>query len=354
MSVLPRNTYVDILKSLLVFSVVMTHTAAAMKAGEQLYCGKYSFLPFLCPFDMPLFMAISGYFFYFSCRKRSWQEILVNRFSAIMVPCVLWNWIVQLTRGGLDHHCSALTWFPCGIWFLWSLLGCCALTLILHTVLGSKCWLGALGLVGASFFIGKDNYNIGYMFPFFFLGYLTSRWSLLKHFRWWHGALALMILCELYAMLGTPFAKGSSVWVSHTYLFGPLGWRRHAELYLYRMSLGFFGCIGFSWLVAVLCRCCRRLPELFSPCRAVYRVLLAIGKYSLAMYCIQSLLVETFLKRLIRVLVFHQGYNPLTAHPDLFFALLLPGTAILFLLLCLVVHRVLSRSKRVSRLLFGK
>lgn len=349
-----RNTYVDILKGLLIFSVVINHSALALKAGEHLSIGPYSFLPYFCPFDMPLFMAIAGYFFYFSCRKRTWQEILVNRFSMILIPCVVWNWLVQLTRVAMDHHCSTLGWLPGGIWFLWSLLGCCALTVLLHNVLGSKGWIGALVLVGASFFIGKDNNNIGYMFPFFYMGYLTSRWELLKYFRWWQGALALVILAGLYALLGTPFTKGWSIWISHTYLFGPMGLQRHAELYLYRMGLGFFGCIGFAWFVSVLCRCCRRLPELCSPCRAVYRALLALGEYSLAVYCIQSLLVETILKQAMLSLISHLGYNPLTEHPGLFFSLILPGTTVVLLLLCLGVHRVLSRRETVSRLLFGK
>lgn len=349
-----RNTYVDIIKGLLISSVVITHVAGAMKAGEQLSCGPYPFVPYLCPFDMPLFMAISGYFFYFSCCKRSWQEIALNRFSMIFVPWVVWCWIVQLVWLGINHHCSSLKWMPVGIWFPGSLLGCCALTVLLHCVFGAKGWVGALGVVFLSFFIGQDVYNIGYMFPFFFLGYLTARWSLLVRFRWWHGVFSLIIFSALWSLLGTPISENWSIWKSHTYLFGPFGPQRHMELYLYRMGIGFFGCVSFAWIVSLLCRCCRRLPELSSSCMVIHRFLLALGEYSLAIYLIQSVLVEAFLKKMMISFVCYMGYNPLLMHPTLFFYVILPGTTIVFLLLSLGVHRILSRKKTLALIIFGK
>lgn len=355
MSTVARNTYVDILKGLLICSVVVTHTGGALRCGEHLSCGMLSFWPtMLRPFDMPLFMAIAGYFFYFSCCKRSWQEILINRFSMIFVPGVVWNWVMQILRVSIDHNCDPLGWWIGGIWFLWSLLWCCALTVVLHFCFGSRGWIGALALVGISFFIGHDDYNVGYTFPFFYMGYLTARWSLLSQFRWWHGVLALVVLAGFYTQLATPFAKNWSVWESHTYLLGPLGIQRHAELYLYRMGMGFFGCIGFSWLIWALCRLCHRLPELCAPCRSVYCTLLSLGEYSLAVYCIQSLLVEKILKQMMQILVHRLGYNPLLEHPMLYFSIILPGITVFFLLLCLLVRRYLSRRKAISLILFGK
>lgn len=335
-------------------SVVFGHTATALKAGEHLSCGPYSYIPYMRPFDMPLFMAIAGYFFYFSCCKRSWQEILVNRFSMVFVPCVAWCWLGQIVRFGMHHHCSSLCLFPGGLWFLWSLLGCCAITALLHKGLDSKAWMGALAFVVLMFFIGKDSDNIGYMFPFFFAGYMTSRLSLLKHFCRWHGVLSLFVFCGCYSLLGTPFAEKWMVWDSHTYLFGPLGVQRHAELYLYRMVMGVFGSISFAWAVYLLCRCCCRLPEICLPCRGVYLFLLRLGEYSLAVYCIQSILVETLLNRAMLFVVHRLGYNPLTEHHALFFAVILPCAVIGFLLLCLAVHYVLSRRGHMARLLFGK
>lgn len=349
-----RNTYIDVLKGLLIFSVVMTHSAAALKIGMKFSLGPYPFIPYFIPFDMPMFMAISGYFFYSSCCKRSWQETVVNRFKMVFIPWIVWCWIVQLVRLGITHHFSSLKWMPVGIWFPGSLLGCCALTLLLHIALGRKGWLGALVLVGMSLFIGQDYYNIGYMFPFFYLGYLTSQRDLLSRFRWWHGALALVVYFGLQSMLGMPWAENCSIWKSHTYLFGPLGVLCHARLYLYRMSLGFFGCISFAWVIWVLCRCCRHLPQKSIACRAIHRFLLACGEYSLAIYLIQSVLVEEFLKKGFLWVVYHLGYNPVLESSSLFFFVILPGTTIIFLLLCLVVHRLLSGRKNVALILFGK
>lgn len=354
MSAPSRNTYVDVLKGLLMLSVVFGHTATALKAGCPCHCGPYSYVPYLRPLDMPLFMAIAGYFFYFSCCKRTWQEILTNRITMILIPCVVWCWGGQMVRLGLDHHFSSLSWLPGGLWFLRSLLGCSALTLLLHFGLEKRCLIGALALVAMSFFIGRDEYNIGYMFPFFFLGYLTSRCTLIPHFRWWMGLTALVCFAGCYTLLGTPFSQDWSVWNSHTYLFGPKGVQRHAELYFYRMAMGVFGSISFAWVVYLLCRCCHRLPEMCLPCRGIYRFLLRLGEYSLAVYCIQAILVETLLNRAMLVAVHRLGCNPLTEHQTLFFALILPCTAIVFLLLCLAVHYVLSRRTGMARLLFGK
>lgn len=352
MSAKPRNAYVDILKGLLMFSVVLGHTATALKSGMSVSCGPYPYVPYLRPLDMPLFMAISGYFFYFSCCKRSWQEIMVNRVTMVFIPCVVWIWMGQLVRFAVSP--TSLTWVPDGLWFLWSLLMCCGLTVLLHTALGTRCWLGALVMAVLMLFVEHDPYNVGYMFPFFFMGYLTSRWSLLSRFRWWMGALALIAFSGLYALLGTPFAACWSVWDSHTYLFGPMGVQRHAELYAYRMAMGFFGCISFAWVVALCCRACRRLPQLSAPCRGIRRFFIRLGEYSLAVYCIQSVLVEKLFSRTIKFSVEYLGGNPWSNQPVLFFSLILPGATIVLLLLCLGVHRVLSRLERVSRLLFGK
>lgn len=349
-----RNTYVDILKGLLMLSVVFGHTATALKAGIHFSCGPYPYIPYLRPFDMPLFMAIAGYFFYFSCCKRTWQEVLQNRTLMVLIPCMVWCWGGQAVRFGIYHHCSALSWLPGGLWFLWALLGCSALTLLLHVVLGKYGWMGAVALVAMSLLIGQDEYNIGYVFPFFFMGYLTSRLELIPRFRWWMGLLAIGSFAGCYAMLGTPFSKYWMVWDSHTYLFGPLGVQRHAELYLYRMTMGVFGSISFAWVVYLLCRCCRRLPEICLPCRGIYRFLLLLGEYSLAVYCIQSVLVETLLSGAMRLVVDHVGYNPLSENPAMFFAVILPCTVIAILLLCLAVHHGLSRREEMARVFFGK
>lgn len=349
-----RNTYIDILKGLLMLSVVFGHTATALKAGTHFSCGSYPYIPYLRPFDMPLFMAIAGYFFYFSCCKRTWQEILTNRITMILIPCVVWCWGGQMVRLGVYHHCLSLSWLPGGLWFLWSLLGCSVLTLLLHFGLEKRCWIGALVLVAMSFFIGRDEYNIGYMFPFFFLGYLTARLFLLKRFRWWLGVLALSAFVGCYSLLDTPFSEKWMVWDSHTYLFGPMGVQRHAELYLYRMTMGFFGSVAFAWLVSLACRWCHHLPEKSLLCRIIYRFLLALGEYSLAVYCIQSILVELILNRGWAAVVHRLGVNPLLAQPTLFFSLILPVTVVVALLLCLGVHWFLSLRKSVALILFGK
>lgn len=333
-------------------SVIFGHTATALKAGHSLNCGCYPYIPFLRPLDMPLFMAVSGYFFYFSCNKRTWQEILLNRATMVLIPCVVWGWIQQLLLFPL--HPDKLSWLPYCMWFLWSMLGCCVLTEILHITLGAKCWIGAMALTTLSLFISSDTSHIGYMFPFFFMGYMVSRWDLTKKFRWWHGVLASVIFIMFYAQLGTPFTESWSVWSSQTYLFGPLGVQRHAELYLYRMGMGFFGCLSFAWVIYMLCRQCHQLPKKYTICRRLYHLLLLLGEYSLAVYCVQTILVETVLLRGMYFTVRHLGHNPLLNNPTFFFAGILPCTVVTAILLCLGIHHLLARKKTLGKLLFGK
>lgn len=347
-----RNCYVDYLKAFLMLSVIMGHTATALSAGALdglpepwrtiPYAGRL--------FDMPLFMAISGYFFYSSCSRREFKDILYSRVSMVLLPCVVWCWIQQIID--FLRHPYALSWVPGGLWFLWALLACSLLTGVLHYAFGKKCWLGALFVMGVSLMVKSDPYNIAYVFPFFFGGYAVARYSLLSLMRNWIGAAACCLLILGYAVHFSGILPGYSVWRSHSYLFGPLGVEAHALRIAFRLYLGAVGCIAFPWLLYRVYAWFRRGNCRFPVC--CKKLLSDLGMYSLSFYCIQSIVVEYCLKNGMFYCSHRFSLPAPGDYACLFSCVCVPFCCVAMILCCRVVLWVIFRNVRCRVILCGK
>lgn len=93
-----RNVLIDVLKAYAIFLVVLGHVI-------QTFCPEWNTNPFelgIVMFHMPLFIAVSGYFFVKSAEKCSGWILIKKRFVQLMFPSLTLGFIECLVIGGVN------------------------------------------------------------------------------------------------------------------------------------------------------------------------------------------------------------------------------------------------------------
>lgn len=82
-----RNIYFDILKGIAIILVAYGHVLQTFNSNwESSIIGKTIYA-----FHMPLFMLISGYFFYPSVKKTDYNHFIKKRFIHLYLPSLMWG-----------------------------------------------------------------------------------------------------------------------------------------------------------------------------------------------------------------------------------------------------------------------
>ena len=117
-----RNLYFDILKGIAIILVVVGH------AG---YNSETVLWHFIYSFHMPLFMIISGWFFYYSFKKRTPIEIIKRRFTQLIIPTLFFScffWLIKYPSA--DQPNGIVSFYAVYIRTLWFLQACFYSTLL--------------------------------------------------------------------------------------------------------------------------------------------------------------------------------------------------------------------------------
>lgn len=275
-----RDNRFDNLKAFLIFSVMLCHLF-------ELFPGtlKYRIYIFIYAFHMPLFIFISGYFAKFNIK---------NILTKLLYPYVIFQVIYCLFTGNklqfLTPH-WILWYLMCLI--LWSLTLKLAdfkpyLLLVLSVVLAiSSGFFEAIGkpLSLARFFA---------FYPFFLLGYISKKKSLLsfdfkgKTLLGW-----LLLIVSFFATKAVlPYIKTSWFYHSESYLLS-------GETALFRgilLSIALLWSVGFLFVATS-----RKIP-----------VVTEIGRYSICVFLLHGLIVQGF-KLYYSPFVFSESINLLIA-----------------------------------------
>lgn len=353
-----RNEYADLLKGLLIFGVLTEHSGAAIAVPNMARIGViwYNMLPWI----MPLFMAISGYFFYFSAKKRSIKELFYNKVLCLLIPTIVWNYVGKFVYILMTLHkpfCMN-SWWPGGYWFLWSAMVCILLTMLIHYVgciSNRKIEFFFAGLICVCLhFIPEKSYHFAYMFVFFYGGYICNRFSLLSIFKPIHyvAFLIVAITCWLFSTY-SGYAADWYQWTSGCYVLGPRGWKYHLFYNLYRDAMGIMGSIGYAGVIFLLWNGKLQRIRNYPFISHILRLFLTLGKYSLAIYLIQGVLVEIVLWRIVGTLAYHCGGNILTEYPLIFKWFMAPAAAIVMGLLCLGIMQIILRYQMLRQIFLG-
>ena len=91
-----RNPFFDILKGYAIFLVVLGHVIQCFYPNWE----RNVLELFICSFHMPLFIAVSGYFFLNSVKRKTPCDFFKSKFQHLMIPSLTIGTINAVLYGG--------------------------------------------------------------------------------------------------------------------------------------------------------------------------------------------------------------------------------------------------------------
>ena len=275
---LMRDSRIDFYKGILMWCVVYGHTINALLGGSvHVPIWLHTFVR---TFDMPFFMILSGYFLKKSLERRGWWKVVLNRIYMIFFPTVIWTMLCCRVSFSMYY-------------FLWSVLASSAICLVgnkMSTWLPSRVSGAAefcvYGVVLVLLHVVKVPWNLFYLFPFFAIGYYMhdARFQLTRRAYYIVAACFVVLLC-FWENSYTPWKLGALAWKDN-----PMA----IFIYHYRFVLGIMG-------VYVMARIFDGVRMLLDDNCSLVRTVTEWGKETLALYILQSIVVERLLAMAIAV-----------------------------------------------------
>ena len=295
-----RDQYWDLLKGMAIVLMLIGHSIQCGN-GYEYYIERDFFdnttFKLIYGFHMPLFMFISGYFFYLSIQKRTLYEYLKKNILQIFIPIVSFGSITfiidNITRFTDFTIIAALKSYIVNIlstlWFLWAILLSSTLLSILN-----KCkldsWYVNLGIIVILYSIPDVYFIIAgfkYLYPYYFLAYKYHQYNVLKEIGLQYNLIIGIIATIVYVMLMIfCYTEHTYIYTSYTYIFqqGMIGFHLYNDLLRTLVGvLGIIGVLGIS----------RYLYQSYPYNSTFIRKLLTIlGVNSMGIYCFQDLIMK--------------------------------------------------------------
>lgn len=347
-----RNGLIDFLKGSAIFAVLWGHSIQYLSYGGCDFFKNKIFI-LIYSFHMPLFMFLSGYVFFWSCRKRDLKSIVLTRIRAIGIPMITWGTIsfVWNLKSNLSHN--ALTMLKLwaeevfGIWFLWSvlllsLLLACIYKLCVQKKIFVKYCLLLLATPVLILFPGRNNHL--FMYPYFLLGFFFNEKGIFEKNA--YKRLRAIFIIGWFVML--PFyEKKHYIYTSGVLPFDSgYGMAEQIKIDLFRYTIGFFGLIA----VIEFCKYCyNRIAR-----TTLSKMVEQAGRLSLDVYVLQGLFLEKVIARIFDKSVRIVGYNYLMGNQILFdfgFSLFCVIACLLFLTW---TARKIEKNAYLRYIMFGK
>lgn len=338
-----RNNYWDIIKGLAIILVVIGH-CIQYGSGQSYIDNRLFFdnpvFKIIYSFHMPLFIFVSGYFYESSLQKYSIKELIFKKLQAIAIPLISWggvDFVIFLLKNKDSLLLNPvwllkkLVWSMLNApWFLWVLLMCMVLAVILH-VLNNK-WFAFAFLFFVSFWL-PNSFNISkvcYLFPFFAIGQLANRKEIIQKLKDnTKGILTIFSISSVaYIILMLFFNRNSYIYTSGFSAIESGFSIRQVAIDIYRWAVGLAGITSVLTLVAIVYH------------RWRCKTLSFVGKQSLGIY-ITNIYVNLYL---LPVIVRKEG-------PIVWITLL---ETICVVLMCLLATMLLSCIKPTAFLFLGK
>lgn len=172
----------DIIKGISIFLVVLGHCLQTFVPDYQenhIFLGIYMF-------HMPLFIFISGYFFYPSVKKLSLKKFLIKKFFNLYLPSLFWGMFNIILMGGnklLNDDNIELSYISnllfTGAWFLTALFLICIIGAFIEHYNNTQkikiwgiCYL-IIYLLPPLWMVNE----IKFLIPFFIIGLLTKKYE---------------------------------------------------------------------------------------------------------------------------------------------------------------------------------
>ena len=293
-----RNITLDILKGFAIFCVVWGHFIQQGTLLSGIDCFNNPLEQFIYSFHMPLFMIISGYLMYQSINKRSIIQQWIHWCKNLVLPLVAWTilanlfiCIYQLMSAG-TLNLASLHYNQ--YWFIFSLLACGIIATLIKAIFKNSSVIFLLS--GGIIFLTTINiFNIGWMFPFFIVGYLLNKHSDKINSKLNTGVLVCLICFPILIMFynTSSFSYLSLMGISDfirgfMFQIPTEEWIIAITHNIYKILTGFAGC-GFMYGIA------KMMQKL--NLHTLTAALAWFGTYSLVIYFIQRIIIEILFGR---------------------------------------------------------
>ena len=324
-------------------------TFGIVSANENFDFFENNVFKFIYSFHMPLFMLVSGYLFFFSCKKRNLKELLVHRTQSILQPlimCTILNYFLTYSiinrslKGIIDGPwVSTLNIY----WFLWSVLSSSLALGIIYKVT-SKIAIRIFGLIIGAFFVSLfPNWELNiFMYPFFVIGFLFAQYreripSAILKMRY--------VFLVLFPIMLLFYEKKHYIYTS-----GIVPSNNVMEiLYIdgFRWAIGLAGSIFMLVVVELICKWIFfKHPKLANP-------IAVLGKKSLQMYCISVIILSFWLPVIYGKICRVVGTVSLVPNIYVYSFLFTPALAIIYSILIYYIVRFMEKTK-LSKIIFGR
>lgn len=271
-----RDKRIDFYKGMLMLCVVYGHAINSFLGPVQ--HSQLALHAFVRTFDLPFFMMLSGYFLKRSLERRSALNVALNRVSMILFPVAVWT----LLSGHVAVHRM--------YYFLWAVFASGMICIVVGKVcsFAPERWMKTFEfvlylLVTVLFHLVNVPWNLFYLFPFFAVGCLVRDATFkLPAGRYMIVAAVFVAGLCFWTTAWTPWRIGATAWGDN--------WRLIA-VYVYRFALGVAG-------VFVMARVFDAIRNMCGEESFFARKVTECGSETLALYILQSIVVERIIGRL--------------------------------------------------------
>ncbi|MBE5881040.1 MAG: DUF1624 domain-containing protein [Lachnospiraceae bacterium] len=347
-----RNIYLDIIRGIAVFLVLWGHSLQYFSTW-QINIYENTAFRFIYSFHMPLFMLLSGYFFYFTVQKNNVTKLIFNRLRTIGIPLVSWGILIALSEYYFSRQISLKDiWFQIeNIWFLWSVLIASLIVGITYRIFRKFKWCPLMHIaIFLILFLAPtqlriiQDYRTLYVYPYFIIGFLYNEYkdkipNVLKLVRY--------LSIPLYIIMFPQFHQNTYIYTTQiSILNSALGTAEQLKIDMFRWGIGLVGSLLVMVIVELLIKS-RYLSIILN------LLFSRLGTISLQVYVVQRVLLEGLANRAYNSWVAQNGKNILLTNINAYNFYWTPLIATLFAIGIYWLVKLLCLNKYIKFVLFG-
>lgn len=322
-----RVAWLDLVKLFTIYLVVLGHVTGMMVNG--FFMGA-RLINFIYSFHMPLFMLLSGYFVSSKVLQGNFIKLIKNKAKQLLLPSLICSFIccvyLFLFRDITNFRDEIIG----NSWFLKVLFVYYVIFYLLKRLHINDWFLFAASCIVLFLVPYGSTLQINLLFPYFWGGYLLRKHNVFEKTSSWTFTLLFVMLYAGGYYLQRLYNIPNYIQISIETI--PSMW----HLMLLRYFVAFTGSMSVICLFSVLINNMRENKAILS--------IASYGKYTLGVYVLQTIFV---------VNVFHDTLAWYVESEFLLDVVVAPCLSLAFLVLCLWLIHILSKSKELDLLLFG-
>ncbi len=338
-----RNTYIDIIKGLLIIFVILGHSiqwgSGQNYIDNALFFNNILF-KFIYSFHMPLFIMISGYLSYNSLNKKSLKETIISKIKTLIIPLLLWSIIPFIINNTNFFNIKEsiklfITTFSTNLWFLWSLFYINILIKIINKYFKDNIYIISIlitFILPNTLVIKYFNINFylySFMYFYFLIGYFYKKYNLQEKLVNYFNYKILIINTILFIIMLFFFKNEHYIYTS---LLNILNNYKQIFIDIYRYLIGIIGCIEILLFIYIIKNKINK---------KIQNILIYIGKNTLGIYIISSI-IQPYLLPLITNKLNTINY------------LLMILETIIVLIVSVLITELIKKNKYLNKYLLGE